>query len=70
MRLPKKITVDLRPGKEPVTIDGEAFPWAVSADRPVQVEIWERGRGIQVAVLTLLAEHVEVIPAEGREVES
>ena len=66
--LPKKITIDYRwpaceesPG--PFVIDGEAFPWYVSAEHPINVELSD-GDGLKFVTLTIPADAIQVIPAD------
>ena len=63
--LAKKVTIDLREGAEPITIDGEPFPHYVSADEPLDVRLFDKSaNGFPTVRLTLLAEAIEVIPAD------
>ncbi|GAB2767863.1 hypothetical protein [Sinomonas soli] len=62
--LPNKITIDLRKGAEPVIVDGQPFPWHISAEDSLDVQLFDTGKGLPSVRLTLMADNVEVIPAD------
>lgn len=56
------VTVDHTPGSVPLLIDGQPFPWYLSADSGINVHLHGRSEGIQEVTITLMAERVRVIP--------
>ncbi|SEC54531.1 hypothetical protein [Arthrobacter woluwensis] len=61
-KLPDLVTVDHTKGAVPLLIDGQPFPWYLSADEGIHVSLYEPRSGIQQVTITLLAERVRVIP--------
>lgn len=62
--LANKVTIDSRTGK--VYIDGQELPWEISAETGVTISVADpKGPGVSTVVIGILADDVEVIPADG-----